>query len=174
MKIFPGIIIIVLFFFIHLSASHSQVSYNDLIKSFTMVNGKWEGTLTYMDYSTGKPYEMPANAELSRIDSTGKFILHNIYPNEPGANSLDTITLSNDGKYIDDEPVISLNEENNGNVTVITEKQGKDGNENKNAIIRVIYTFGKNEFIRKKEVKFTGETAWITRHEYKYKLRKEN
>ena len=43
--------------------------------------GKWEGTLTYLDYQSDKPYTMPANIEVNLIDSNN-FLYKNIYPKE--------------------------------------------------------------------------------------------
>lgn len=44
---------------------------------------------------------MPANIEIKRINTSNKFSLSNVYPNETNANSIDTITISTDGKYLD-------------------------------------------------------------------------
>ncbi len=168
MKNVSKLLFILLMIFLGLRSAGSQVRYDDLTRDFTMIIGKWEGTLTYLDYKSGKPYVMPANAEVSRIDSTGIFILRNIYPNEPGANSQDTIIITTDGKYIDGASVVSRSENDNGSVTITTEKPGIDGNDRRSAVFKYTYSLGKNEFSRKKEVMFTGETEWITRHEYKY------
>ena len=55
-----------------------------------------------------------------------------------------------------------------GYVQIITEVNGKDGNDNKNALLRKTYTFNKNSFTTRKDIMFEGTTEWIKRHEYIY------
>ena len=43
-----------------LSQTTTRCSSNDL----KQLTGFWKGTLTYLDYSSGKPYTMPANLEV--------------------------------------------------------------------------------------------------------------
>jgi hypothetical protein len=42
----------------------AQKSFKNLQKDFAKLSGTWGGSLTYVDYSTGKPYTMPANLEI--------------------------------------------------------------------------------------------------------------
>jgi hypothetical protein len=114
---------------------------------------------------------MPANLEVRRIDRTNQFALSNIYPNETGANAVDTITISIDGKYINEERIKSRRRLPGGDIEMITEQLGKDGNDNKEATFRHTYIFGKTMFKKRKEVQFEGETGWIMRHEYSYSKR---
>lgn len=147
----------------------AQISFKTIQKDFYKLSGTWEGSLTYLDYSSGKPYTMPANLEIKRIGKTNKFVFTNIYPNETSANSIDTISISTDGKYIDKELVKSRRKLPNGDIEIITEEFGKDGNDNKPATFRHTYTFGQTTYKNRKDVQFTGETVWINRHEYSYK-----
>lgn len=61
------------------------------VKDFEPVFGKWTGTLTYLDYTSGKPFEMPANMNIS-IDKTNtqQLIISIEYPYEPKASGSDT------------------------------------------------------------------------------------
>jgi len=129
--------------------------------------GFWKGSLTYLDYQTNKPYTMPADLEITQIEESNRFVFSNIYPNEPKANDADTVTISESGLKIDDE-IITLKRKKNGRLEITTELTGEDGNDNKAAIIRHIYTIGTNEYVVIKEVKFVDETKWIKRHEYRY------
>ena len=138
-------------------------------KDFEKLSGTWQGSLTYLDYSSGKPYTMPADIEIKRFDKTNKFIFSNIYPDELSANSMDTLSVSTDGKYIANELVKSRRKLRNGDIEIITEDFGKDGNENKPATFRHTYIFGATTYKNRKDVRFTGETKWINRHEYSYK-----
>lgn len=146
----------------------AQTDYKTLVKDFENLSGHWSGSLTYMDYSSGKPYTMPANIDIKRIGKTGKFSLSNSYPNERSANSIDTITISPDGKYMNNELIKSRRRLADGHIEIITEESGRDGNDDKPATVRHTYTFGKTMFKNRKDVQFTGETEWINRHEYSY------
>ncbi len=147
----------------------AQINFKTIQKDFYKLSGTWAGSLTYLDYSSGKPYTMPANLEIKKNSKINKFVFSNIYSNEPSANSIDTISISTDGKYIDKELIKSRRKLPNGNIEIITEEFGKDGNDNKPATFRHTYTFGPTTYKKRKDVQFTGETVWINRHEYSYK-----
>lgn len=152
----------------YLGNSHAQQNQKITIDDFMMLFGNWQGTLTYLDYSSGKPYTMPADVDIRRMEKTNKIIFSNIYPNESSANSSDTIAIKSDGKHIDKALLKSKKTLANGDVVIVTHEQGKDGNDNKPATFRLTYTFGKTTFSKKKEVRFKGTKKWITRHEYSY------
>lgn len=146
----------------------AQTSYKTLLKDFQTLSGHWTGSLTYLDYSSGKPYTMPADIDIKRIGKASQFSFSNSYRNEPSANSTDTITLSADGKYINNELIKSRRKLADGTIEIITEETGHDGNDHKPAMFRHTYTLGKTSFKKRKDVQFTGETGWINRHEYSY------
>jgi hypothetical protein len=148
--------------------SNAQTNFKTLVKDFQNMSGSWKGSLTYLDYSSGKPYTMPANIEVKRVDKTNKFALSNIYSNETNANSIDTVTISTDGKYIDKAWVKSRRRLPSGDIEIITEESGKDGNDNKPATFRHTYILGKTIFKKRKDVQFIDETEWIYRHEYAF------
>ena len=59
------------------------------VKDFKPAFGKWKGTLTYLDYTSGKPYTMPCNIKVSKDGSNAQqLILAFEYPNEPKANGM--------------------------------------------------------------------------------------
>lgn len=147
----------------------AQSSFKSIQNDFDRLSGTWKGSLTYLDYSSGKPYTMSADIEIKRIGKTNKFVFSNIYPNEKNANSIDTISISTDGKYIDKELVKSRLKLPNGDIEIITEEFGKDGNDNKAAKFRHTYTFGLTTYKNRKDVQFAGKSEWINRHEYSYK-----
>ncbi|RYG06800.1 MAG: hypothetical protein EOO07_28575 [Chitinophagaceae bacterium] len=130
--------------------------------------GEWHGSLTYLDYSSGKPYTMPANIQIRLSNNAKDLIIANIYPNEPKANSVDTLKISGNGKMINRETITSVYNLKSGSKQIITEYNGKDGNDNKPAVIRHTYTFDKNRYSNQKDVQFDGEKTWIKRHEYSY------
>lgn len=129
--------------------------------------GDWKGSLTYLDYKSGKPYNMPADLTVRQL-SNDKLVFSNIYPNEPNANSNDTVTLADGGKMINNEVVKSKKILQNGNTEIITEYEGSDGNDNKPAIIRHTYTLSKLTYVVRKDVQFKGQADWVKRYEYSY------
>jgi hypothetical protein len=137
------------------------------VKDFKPAFGKWSGTITYLDYTSGKPFTMPANVTISKNKKDGQqLILAFEYPREPKANGNDTLVISADGTMIDDTKLVSKKEQT-GSLQIITEKDGVDGNDNKKALIRYVYTVSKRSFIKRKEVKFEGEEKFIMRNEFK-------
>ena len=150
------------------TVANSQTNYRTLLKDFKSISGSWKGSLTYLDYSSGKPYTMPADIVVKRIDKSNKFCFSNIYPNETSANSIDTVIISTDGIYINKERIKSRKKLSNGEVEIITEEMGTDGNDDKPATFRHTYTFGKTTYKKRKDVQFVGDSKWINRHEYTY------
>src|SRR6476620_2289542 len=104
------------------------------------MKGEWKGSLTYLDYSTKKPYTMPADLTISYLEKTNAIVFLNTYPNEPKANSADTVMLSKDGSMIDKETVRSRSVIPDRGTVIITEISGVDGNDNRPALIRHTYT----------------------------------
>lgn len=155
-------------FLLTISVSVAQTNIQSVLTHFKMLVGTWKGTLTYLDYSSGKPYTMPANINIEQIGNTSAFVFLHIYPDEPKANSADTITISEDKKLINKETIVAKRQLKNGTTEIVTEYLGTDGNENSTATIRHTYTIGKMVFIKKKEIQFVGQTKWIKRHEYSY------
>jgi hypothetical protein len=137
-------------------------------KDFNSLIGNWQGKLTYLDYSSGKPYTMPADVTIQQIDNTNQFIFSNTYPDEPKANDADTLTISKNGSVINEGKVTAKRKLKNGNIQIVTERKGKDGNDNKPAIIRLTYTFGETTYTKRKDIQFLGKKVWIQRHEYSY------
>lgn len=138
------------------------------VKDFKPSFGKWKGSLTYLDYSSGKPYIMPANITISKNnDNKRQLVLTFDYPDEPKANGKDTLVLSDDGLQIDGAVVVSKTKDSEGTLIIITDKDGLDGNDNRSATLRHIYTISKKMFSNRKEVRFKGEEKFILRNEYK-------
>lgn len=130
--------------------------------------GSWKGTLTYIDYSSGKPYTMPAEVEIQQIGQSTSFICSHLYPDEPKANSADTLSISDKGKTLNKEMVKRKTKLANGDLEISTEYVSIDGNDNKPATIRITYTIGTKVFKKVKEVQFEGQEKWLKRHEYSY------
>ncbi len=134
------------------------------VKDLSNSVGSWEGKLTYMDYSTGKPFTMLANIKITLTADNKGYILSYVYPKEPHANSIDTtyIVDNNFGK----DKIVEFNKDKDGGYKMTTEVDGNDGNDNKKAVLRHIYLLKSNTFSINKEVKFEGTDKWIKRNEY--------
>lgn len=135
---------------------------------FSQLSGHWQGKLTYLDYTSNAPYTMLADLDVKQTGSANKFEFHNAYPKEPGANSVDTLTISNDGKFLGEEKITGRLLLKNGSLEIVTEVAGTDGNDNRSATIRHIYLLGSKSFLIIKEIQFAGEKTWIKRHTYNY------
>ncbi len=147
-----------------LGAAAQTISAEDLKK----LTGCWRGSLTYLDYGSGRPLTILANMDLTQIGNSNKFALTNAYPDEPKANSADTLTISADGSMLNDETVKSRKKLKQGKIEIVTEVKGIDGNDNKPALLRYTYEIGDNTYTLRKDVKFLDKKKWIKRHEYSY------
>jgi len=126
--------------------------------------GFWEGKLTYLDYSSGKPFTMLANIQLSLTQDKKGYITSYEYPKEPHANSKDTIYVFN--KLFGKDPIVEFKKEEDGDFKFVTEIVGEDGNDHKKAVLRYIYQLNSNFYSITKEVKFDNSDKWIKRNEY--------
>lgn len=126
--------------------------------------GFWEGKLTYLDYSSVKPYSMAANITLSLTQDQKGFIMSYEYPKEPHANAKDTTFVK--GNLFGKDQIVAFKKEPNGDFQLITDVDGEDGNENKKAVLRHTYLLKEKQFSIVKEVKFVGTDQWIKRNEY--------
>ncbi len=160
-------VILVFSVFCFIGNTYGQNSMNT--SDFIPIIGEWSGSLTYLDYTSGKPFTMPANIKISQIGTTNQYLFSNSFPEEPSANWADTVTISKDGLKLNDETITSKKHLPNGLTEIVTEVNGVDGNDKKPAILKHTYTVGAQYFSRRKDVKFIGETTWIKRHEYLYK-----
>ena len=134
------------------------------IKNLSNSIGKWEGKLTYLDYSTGKPYTMSANIKISLTENMNGYIMGYEYPKEPQANSKDTTYIVN--KLFGKDKIVEFKKAADGGFSLVTEIVGEDGNDNKKAVLRHIYILKPNTFSIIKDVKFEGTDKWIKRNEY--------
>lgn len=126
---------------------------------------KWKGNLTYLDYESG--FETTISADITVIRSEEnelKFIFQTEFPKEPHANSTDTISVSEDGKFFYMEEVIDKIIFAGDSLKFITESSGMD--DDKEALFRHTYGISKNIFSIRKDVKYTGDTVFIKRNEY--------
>jgi hypothetical protein len=150
--------IVIAFIFSSIKAQSLQVK--DLSSSV----GSWEGKLTYLDYSSGKPYTMLANIKISLTADNMGYVMVYEYPKEPHANSKDTTFIA--GNYFGKDKIVEFKKYSDSEYKMTTELDGNDGNENKKAVLRHTYLLKSNTFSVTKEVKFEGTDKWIKRNQY--------
>ena len=130
------------------------------------VLGDWHGSLTYVDYGTGKPFSMPANLSVEQGKNDREYVLRHSYPNEPKANAKDKIKISNDGRQLNEQHLVSKKVSETGQIELTTEYKGRD--DNRHALIQMTYILDDAEFVIRKEVRFDESGDWIMRNEYRY------
>jgi hypothetical protein len=128
---------------------------------------KWTGTLTYLDYSTGKPENIPVELTVTAsAKGPGIYNWATVFPKETSHNSTDEVVITKDGKTFDGETVTERTVLPDGTLKFVTQADGMDNK--KIAIYRITYLLGKTTYSRKKEVCYTGETTFFVRNQYSF------
>jgi len=164
------IILIALSFLIQSIAQESLSSVNDqkvTPQDIELLLGEWTGTLTYIDYSSGEPYTMPADVIVEKGKTANQLVLRNSFPNEPKANNKDKLKLSKNGDELNGNKVTSRMILPSGELQIKTEYIGKDNR--KKATIQNVITIGAKRFVRTKNVQFENSEEWLKRSEFSYK-----
>lgn len=64
-----------------------------------LMGAQWKGTLTYLDYSRNKRVSIPSNLTVTKSNGDRwSWVFEYQYPDEPKANSRETVTISKDGE----------------------------------------------------------------------------
>jgi uncharacterized membrane protein YphA (DoxX/SURF4 family) len=137
-----------------------------LKEDIAMIQGKWNGTLTYRDFKSAKDVTMPCNLNLE-VKKNGKDLVMNYaYPDNAGWNSQDNISISDDRKYINGDKIKSRKTLADGNIEIIIESKGQDGSTP--ATIQQIITFGPKIFTLTRQVQYMTTGEKFTRNQYKW------
>jgi len=133
-----------------------------------LTGAQWTGTLTYLDYRTNKKVSIASNLKVSQQKGDElAWVFEYQYPDEPKANSQETVTMSRDGKTINGETVIERAKLATKELRFVTEKSGTDNN--RKALFRYTYIIGATTFSIKKEVRYEGAEEYIERNQYDWK-----
>lgn len=139
----------------------SKIEPKDLAK---LEGAPWTGTLTYLDYSSGKPTAIKCDVTITRdAKDSHVWTFDYRYPDEPKANSKDSVVLSADGRTFDGEAVLEFSRKGKTS-RLVTTKQGKDND--KPATFRFTYLFDDKNFSVRKEVKVDGSADYFERNRY--------
>jgi len=168
-KFVTGVLLLIIF-----QGSSSFIQYlNEPVitaSELKLLKGKWEGTLTYRDYTSGKSETINVIVTGSRKgnkQTSRTWSLQFTYPQEPGHEATDELTVSADGKMINEAKLIEKTTLADGTLKLVLESSGKDGNDNKPCTFNKVIQLGKNNLTITKLVRFDGEADFILRNEYK-------
>lgn len=121
----------------------------------------------YLDYRSNKKVSIPTNLTVTRSpEDKLSWVFEYQYPEEPKANSKDTVKISKDGKTIDGETVVERTKPNADTLRIVTEKSGSDND--KPATFRYTYLIGARSFSIKKEVRYESTGAFFERNQYSW------
>lgn len=136
------------------------------ISDFEMLNNSnWKGTLMYKNYSDGKEVTLQTTMKITL--KKNKVITEIKFPNEPKANSKNTVKLKKGGTYFGDEKVIQKETLEDGSIEIITFYKGNDNG--KKAKMYNIYLFNKDIFSITKEVEYIDSKERFIRNKQSYK-----
>lgn len=127
-------------------------------------NSQWSGSLVYINYGDEK--EVTLRTTMQVLLEGNKILMNIQYPDEPKANSRESIKIKKNGSYLDDEEIIEKKLEK-GTMQLVTKYSGKDNN--KPAVIYKTYTIGENEYTVEKKVDYLNTEQKILRNRYCYK-----
>lgn len=134
-------------------------------KDFTVLEGKWKGTLTYLDYTSHKDETIKANA-IVEVKKGNAFTLGFYYTDEPKKNGRDHYRINTAGTMINDMKVIERTLQPDGSLKIVLESRGSDGNDHKPATFHQVLLIGPGRFSMTKLVRFDGEVDFFRRNEY--------
>ncbi|MCC3153501.1 hypothetical protein Q3A66_11730 [Hymenobacter sp. BT770] len=133
--------------------------------------GQWQGSLTYLDYSSGKTVKLNTTMR-GEMAGPNQLLLHFDYeePNKRHVLGTDTLTLARDGAHMRwDKSDFTIQAKQwlpEQTLRLVLEGPGQD--DNRPATIRKTITLGRHQFYVKKEVSFSNGQASLQRHEYQF------
>lgn len=133
-----------------------------------VAGAEWTGTLAYLDYGKNKKVSIPSKLIVTR-SATDKqsWVFAYQYPDEPQANSKETVAIGKDGRTINETTVVERTTLADKTLKIVTEKAGLDND--KRALFRFTYLMGAKSFSLKKEVRYEGASEFFERNEYSWK-----
>lgn len=134
-----------------------------------VLKGKWEGMLTYLDYSSAKRVSIPVTLQVKNpADNQQTWYFHFSYPNEPGANSTDTAVIDRNGEWFNGQQVTDREKTGKGALLLVT-RSAAGADEGKT--FRYTYTISRDNFIIRKEEKGLNDSAYFERNKYVFSRR---
>ena len=130
-----------------------------------LTGAQWKGTLSYLDYRSSRKISISSNVTVTRSDGDPRaWIFAYEYPEEPRANSRDTVVVAPDGRSIAGETVVERTSLPDGTLRIVTRKSGTDND--RDAVFRYTYLIGASRVSIRKEVMPEGSAEYFERNEY--------
>lgn len=129
-------------------------------------NTTWKGTLTYLDYQSGKPTDVATTMQIRITDMTIEQDVQYVW--EPDKNVKSRTKVKKNGRFFGNQEVISKIVKDDGSIQIMTTSKGKD--DGKKASLFYTYLFNSNSFIVIKEVQFNDSDQRFMRNSYNYTL----
>ena len=146
-------------FIVFISNAQNTIKLSDLE---CINNTKWEGTLTYTDYQSGKLVAIDATMQ---VIIEGDEIIYNVqYTYEPNKNHKGPVKIKKNGTYFGEEKVVSF-ANNNGAKVLVTNYTGKD--DDRKADIYITHTITNSSYTISKEVVYIYTKERSIRNTYK-------
>jgi len=155
--------VVVLCIGLNAHAQNPSVSITD----FKPLNGRWNGTLTYLDYTSNTPETIKANVEVA-IKSAEVFEVAIFFSAEPAKNGKDKYRIRKNGIMVNKRKVMEKTVQPDGALKIVLQEKGKDGNDNKPATFHHVLLIDNNKFTMTKLVRFDGETTFFQRNQYSF------
>ncbi len=131
-----------------------------VMKDLNPLIGEWQGTLTYLDYSSQQEVSIPVNLLVEKRNNK-TLIFKYIYPKEPKANSKATIKVG--GNTLNGRNIVGKSYDNNY-LLVVTEGSGRDNG--KMARFTFTYQISSSFFSMRKDVEIDGEQFMRNRYDF--------
>ena len=138
------------------------------ITDFKPLEGKWKGSLTYLDYKSNQPTTIPVNTMVETVNDSS-FNQYMYYSDEPDKNSGDLYKINKEGTMLNEMKLVSKTKQADGSVKIVLEYKGPDGNDYKPGTMQRIMEISPGRFVITKMVKFDGEDTFFQRHQYSFR-----
>ncbi|TBN06641.1 hypothetical protein EYD45_01790 [Hyunsoonleella flava] len=135
------------------------------LSDFELINNSsWEGTLTYIDYQTGKPTQVETTMQI-KIEEDA--IITNLqYTYEPNKNVVDKIHIRKNGTFFGKQKVVKKTIFQDGSMEMVTTYKGKD--DGKKATMFLTYKISRENYTVVKEVLYNNTKQRMIRNTYVY------
>jgi hypothetical protein len=127
-------------------------------------NTAWKGTLTYIDYQSGKPTDVATTMQIRITDMTIEQDVQYVW--EPDKNVKSRTKVKKNGRFLGNQKVVSKIVRDDGLMQIITMAKGKD--DGKKASLFYTYLFNSNSYKVIKEVQFNDSDERFMRNSYNY------
>ena len=127
-------------------------------------NTNWEGTLTYIDYQSGKPTDVATTMQINISEKTIEQDIQYVW--EPDKNVEAITKIKKNGRFLGKQKVVSKILGEDESMLIITTTKGKD--DGKKATFYYTYEFDSKYYKVTKEVQFTDSDERFMRNSYRY------